>query len=132
MTGCKKDKPAEGSWTTFKTADSKKNTSTKTRGKPANPPQKKSTKQKSADDSKPIVKPDDTSSGEVVLVNKNARFVVVNFAGENIPPPGRKLSVYHDGLKIGELKVTGPQREANTVADIVTGEAGLNDEVREE
>lgn len=45
---------------------------------------------------------------------------------------GKRLNVYRNGLKVGELKVTGPQRDNNTVADIVAGECQVGDEVRED
>jgi hypothetical protein len=70
--------------------------------------------------------------GRVVSVNPNARFVVIGFALGSVPAIGKRLSVYRNGLKIGELKITGPQRENNIVADIVTGECQLGDEVRED
>ena len=81
---------------------------------------------------KPLVTPDVRASGIIISVNSDARFVVVNFPGSNIPKPGRPLGVYRDGLKVGELKVTGPERDGNTVADIVGGQAQPNDSAREE
>jgi hypothetical protein len=33
-------------------------------------------------------------------------------------------------LKVGEVKVTGPQREDNIVADLAAGEAEVGDEAR--
>jgi hypothetical protein len=43
----------------------------------------------------------------------------------------QRMNVYRHVLKVGEVKVTGPQIEDNVVADIVEGESGLGDEVRE-
>jgi hypothetical protein len=43
---------------------------------------------------------------------------------------GQSLNLYRRGLKVGEVKVTGPQREDNIVADLVAGEAGVGDEAR--
>jgi hypothetical protein len=34
-------------------------------------------------------------------------------------------------LKVGEVRVSGPQRDDNIVADLVTGTAAAGDEVRE-
>jgi hypothetical protein len=34
-------------------------------------------------------------------------------------------------MKVGELKVTGPARDQNTVADITAGEAQPGDEARD-
>jgi hypothetical protein len=41
------------------------------------------------------------------------------------------MNVYRRGLKVGEVKVTGPQRDDNIVADITAGEAAVGDEVRD-
>lgn len=65
------------------------------------------------------------------MVNKSARFVVLNFPIGEVAPRGQRLNVYRNGLKVAEVQVTGPQRENNTVADILTGSPEVNDEVRE-
>jgi hypothetical protein len=44
---------------------------------------------------------------------------------------GQILTVSRDGLKVGEVKVSGPQRDDNIVADITAGEARVGDEVRD-
>jgi hypothetical protein len=81
---------------------------------------------------KPVVQPDLRATGQVAMVNTEAKFVVVTFPGGNVPENGRMLSVFRDGSKIAELKVTGPQREADTVADIISGDVQVNDQVRVE
>lgn len=88
-------------------------------------------KKSSEEESKPIITPDDSPAGKIITVNRNARFAVMNFSSGNIPPPGRRLNVYRDGLKVAEIKVTGPQQDFNTVGDIIAGEAQANDEVKE-
>jgi hypothetical protein len=35
-------------------------------------------------------------------------------------------------LKVAEVKVTGPQRDNNIVADLVSGDAQVGDEVRDQ
>jgi hypothetical protein len=82
--------------------------------------------------SPPVVTADLRPVGTVVMVNVEARFVIVSFPTGPVPPAERRLQVYHNGLKVAELKVTGPQRENNTVADILDGQAQAQDEVREE
>jgi hypothetical protein len=77
-----------------------------------------------------IVTLDPSSSGKVAKVNPSDRFVVLNFPLGHVPPVQQRLSLYRRGLKIGEVKVTGPQQDDNTVADLVTGEAEVGDEVR--
>jgi hypothetical protein len=47
-----------------------------------------------------------------------------------LPAIERKLEVYRTGLKVAEVRITGPSRDLNTVADIVAGECQPGDEVR--
>ena len=47
-----------------------------------------------------------------------------------MPSLDQRLSLYRKGLKIGEVKVTGPQQDDNMIADLVAGEAEVGDEVR--
>lgn len=79
-----------------------------------------------------IVTPEAGATGTVVLVNPAARCVVLNFPLSRMPAVERRLSLYRRGLKVGEVKVTGPRREGNIVADLVAGEAELGDEARAE
>jgi hypothetical protein len=67
-------------------------------------------------------------TGKIAKVN--ATFVILTFPVGGIPPINQKLNVYRKGIKVGEVKVTGPQRDINTVADIISGELQVNDEVR--
>lgn len=82
--------------------------------------------------SKPSVMLDFRPVGLVAMVNSQARFVVLTFPPGAVPQPGRRLNVNHQGMKIGEVKVTGPQRDTDTVADVVTGDAYVGDEVKGE
>lgn len=77
-----------------------------------------------------IITPEATLSGKVLKVNQEARFVVLNFPIGRLPSIEQRLNVYRHNLKVGEVKVTGPQREDNIVADISVGEAEVGDEVR--
>ena len=79
----------------------------------------------------PIVTPDRTLTGKVVSANATLRFTVLNFPVGRMPQVGQVLSVYRNGLKVGEVKVSGPQRDDNVVADISTGEAQKGDEVKD-
>jgi len=78
-----------------------------------------------------IVIPENALVGKVLRVNTEGRFVVLNFPIGKLPFIGQRLNVYRRNLKVGEVKVTGPQREDNIVADISTGEAGIGDDVRD-
>jgi sulfur relay (sulfurtransferase) complex TusBCD TusD component (DsrE family) len=49
-----------------------------------------------------------------------------------MPKMDQSLFLYRDGMKVGEVKITGPQRENNIVADLVTGEAEVGSEVRDQ
>lgn len=68
--------------------------------------------------------------GKVAKVNSTARFVVMTFPLGAVPAMDRRLTVYRKGVKVAEIKVTGPERDSNTVGDIISGEVEVNDEVR--
>jgi hypothetical protein len=40
-----------------------------------------------------------------------------------------RLNVYRQGLKVGEIKVSGPRIGENFIADLVGGEAAVGDDV---
>ena len=80
----------------------------------------------------PIVTPDNSLTARVVSYNASGRFVVLGFPIGQMPKPDQSLFLYRDGMKVGEVKITGPQRENNIVADLVTGEAQVGDEVRDQ
>ena len=77
-----------------------------------------------------IVTPENALVGKVALVNSVARCVVLNFPLGKMAAVDQRLNLYRRGLKVGEVKVTGPVREDNIVADLVAGEAELGDEAR--
>ena len=79
-----------------------------------------------------LVTPDASLTGKVSRYNEAGRFVVLEFPIAHLPGVGQRLFVYRNGLKTGEVKVTGPQRDDHTVADITTGEAQVGDDVREQ
>jgi len=72
-----------------------------------------------------------TIYGKVAHVNPNGRFVVLTYPIGKVPPIEKRLSVYRSGMKVAELKVTGPARDQNTVADITAGEVQPGDEARD-
>jgi hypothetical protein len=80
----------------------------------------------------PVIKPDLKPVGRVEMVNREARFVVLSFPPGRIPPPGELCRVNHRGLKVGEVKISGPQRDLDTVADLIAGEASVGDDVAPE
>ena len=78
----------------------------------------------------PTAAPENALVGKVALVNGTARFVVLNFPLGKMAAVEQRLNLYRQGSKVGEAKVTGPQREDNIVADLVAGEAEIGDEAR--
>ena len=86
-------------------------------------------KRQSGGDRKLIVTPEERLQGKVAWVNSNLRFVVMTFPVGQMARPGQYLNVYRKGLKVGEVRVTGPQRDDSTVADILSGDAGAGDVV---
>jgi len=79
-----------------------------------------------------IVTPDNSLSARVISYNAAGRFVVLSFPPGQMPKLEQTLFLYRDGMKVGEVKITGPQRENNIVADLVAGEAQVGSEVRDQ
>jgi hypothetical protein len=79
-----------------------------------------------------IVTPETGLAGKVVKVNSGGRFVVLNFPVGHLPTIDQRLNVYHQGLKAGEVKISGPQLEDNVVGDLISGSAQVGDEVRDQ
>ncbi len=79
-----------------------------------------------------IVTPDNSLTARVVSYNSVGRFVVLSFPVGQMPALDQSLFLYRDGLKVAEIKITGPQQDNNTVADLVTGDAQVGDEVRDQ
>ncbi len=79
---------------------------------------------------KPVATPLIYDLGKIARVDANARYVVMTFPLGGAPAMDQRLNVYRNGLKVAEVKVTGPQRDNNTVADIILGQPQVNDEVR--
>jgi hypothetical protein len=78
-----------------------------------------------------VVTPDTSLAGKVVSYNSAGRFVVLNFPSGQMPQTNQRLFLYRAGLKVAEVKVTGPQNDDDTVADLVSGDARTGDEVRD-
>ena len=76
--------------------------------------------------------PDASLTGKVVSYNSIGRFVVLNFPARRMPNTDQHLFLYRVGLKVAEVRVTGPQNDDNIVADLVTGDAQAGDEVRDQ
>jgi len=81
---------------------------------------------------KTYVTPDLRTVGRVELVNSVGRFVVLSFPAGRVPPAGQHWRIVHLGLKVGSVTISGPQREVDTVADMVEGTANVGDEATAE
>ena len=79
---------------------------------------------------KAIVTPDNLLVGKIAKVNMEGKFVILTFPIGHLPALEQRLSVYHQGLKTGEVRATGPQLDDSVVGDLVTGDAQPGDEVR--
>lgn len=86
----------------------------------------------SAEASGPIVTLGGPMKAKVASVNAQGRFVVLRFPIGTMAAAGGRFSVYRDGLKVGELKITGPQQDNHIVADITAGACQAGDEARAE
>ena len=82
--------------------------------------------------SQTVVTPDNSLSARVARYNADGRFVVLSFPVSQMPKLDQTLFVYRNGLKVAEVKVTGPQRDNNIVADLLSGDARVGDEVRDQ
>ena len=78
-----------------------------------------------------IITPEVGLNGKIASVNANLRFVVITFPVGQMPPLDRRLNVYRQGLKVGEVRISGPQSDDSIVADITSGEAAIGDAVRD-
>lgn len=85
---------------------------------------------KNADQQGIIVTPGGNRPGTVVSANPTARFVVVRFPIGDMPPLNQRMNAYRQGLKVADLRVSGPQRDIHVVADVIAGESRVGDEVR--
>jgi hypothetical protein len=79
-----------------------------------------------------IVTPDNSLSAKVVRYNSVGRFVVLSFPVGQMPQAGQTFFLYRAGLKVGQIRITGPQQDNDTVADLVEGDAQEGDDIRDQ
>jgi hypothetical protein len=77
-----------------------------------------------------IVTPDMSLAAKVVSVDTVGRFVILSFPEGKMPKVDQTMFLYRAGMKVAEVKVTGPQQENNIVADLVSGDPQVGDMVR--
>ncbi len=78
-----------------------------------------------------VVKPGGGISGKVMMADARGRFVILNFPFGQMPAVNAALDVFRHGVKVGEIKITGPQRDDNTAADVISGELQTGDVARQ-
>ena len=75
----------------------------------------------------PLVLP---TSGRIHSVNSGLQFVVVDYTIGGAPPMQSLVPVYRGNQKVGQLRLTGPERNGFVAADVVEGILQVDDEVR--
>ncbi len=70
------------------------------------------------------------ASAKVVMVNKEMKFVVLEFSTSAVPTAGSQLSLYRGKERVATVKATEPMKVPLVTADILDGEARKGDEVR--
>lgn len=68
--------------------------------------------------------------GKVLAVSANFGFVVIDFSFGRVPQPEQRFSIYRQGQKVGEVKISPQVRDNYVAADVVAGNARPGDEVR--
>ena len=82
--------------------------------------------------SQTIVTPDASLAAKVVQYNSVGRYVVLSFPVGQMPKTGQNFFIYRNGLKVAEVKTDAWQRDNFVVAELVTGEAQIGDDVRDQ
>lgn len=72
--------------------------------------------------------PPGPSLGEVIHVNKEMRYVVLQCTA--LPSPGEEIRVFRGDQTVGRLRVTGPVHDVFVAADVVEGDMRQGDRIR--
>jgi len=70
------------------------------------------------------------TSGRIHSINPGLQFVVVDYTLGGMPPFQSLLPVYRGDQKVGQVRLTGPERNGFVAADVVEGILQNDDEVR--
>lgn len=70
------------------------------------------------------------ASGKIHSVNAGLKFVVIDYTLGGMPPLQSVLGVYRGSEKIGQLRLSGPERNGFVAADVLEGFLQPGDEVR--
>ena len=80
----------------------------------------------------PAMNPITPVQGRVTFVNAKLRFVIADFAFHLMPQVEQRLGLYREGVRVGGVRISGPSRGTTVVADVLSGEAQVGDQVRED
>ncbi len=78
----------------------------------------------------PAIRPLGGTIGRVIQVNVPLRFVVLDFSLNPLPTFGQRLELVRNGEVAGMVKVSSFHRGTSVVADLVEGNAAVDDWVR--
>jgi hypothetical protein len=70
--------------------------------------------------------------GRVDRVNPKPPYVILSFPIGSLPRVDTHLNVYRNNIKVAEVRVTLPQQDNLTAADVIAGECQVGDEARSE
>lgn len=70
------------------------------------------------------------ASGRVHSLNPGLRFLVADYTLGGMPPLHSRLGVYRNDERIGEIRLSGPERNGFVAADILEGILQVGDEIR--
>jgi hypothetical protein len=70
------------------------------------------------------------TSGRIHSVNPGLQFVVIDYTLGGVPALQSLLPVYRGDQKVGQVRLTGPERNGFVAADVVEGILQNDDEVR--
>jgi hypothetical protein len=70
------------------------------------------------------------TSGRIHSVNPGLQFVVIDYTLGGVPALQSLLPVYRGDQKVGQVRLTGPERNGFVAADVVEGILQTDDEVR--
>jgi hypothetical protein len=74
----------------------------------------------------------DPWGGKVAFVNPEARFVILDYSLSQMPPAGQRLTVFRQGIRVGEVRITGQPQTGYVAADITAGDIQTGDDTRRE
>jgi hypothetical protein len=84
----------------------------------------------SSENADPELRPVVAANGKVISFREDLQFAVIQFSNGIVPDIGRRMGIYRNGKRVGEIKISGPHRNDLTVGDLREGECQPGDEIR--